>query len=83
MLSSIEMISKALFERGEVVYHRMNVECNAGLILEIRISPNSLLYYVVWDGKSESWHHEIELTKEFTPVIKLTNGQEVQDGKED
>ena len=58
------------FAIGQIVYVRMDKEQTERLLLEIRITPGSVIYSVS-DGYSISEHYDLELSHE-RDMVKVT-----------
>ncbi len=51
------------FNIGDIVYSKMDSDCNERLVLEIKIIPGSIMYNVSM-GDTSAWFYEFELSKE-------------------
>lgn len=62
-----ERTVRAVYWFGDVVFLRVAEERSKGMIVGANFRPGGgLTYLVQWDG-AETYHYEIELTREYLP----------------
>lgn len=62
-MKPLEILAKAKFTLGEEVEFAIKSGKDNGLVDEITVTPDGLLYGVVWSNKSHQKHYEFELNK--------------------
>lgn len=63
MNPSLELLAKAKFCIGETVQFGIKSGTDTGIVDELIITPDCLIYGVVWSNKSHQRHYDFELKK--------------------
>ena len=58
-----ELVKQAKFDIGEKVEFSIKSGKDTGIVLHVIICPDGILYEVIWSGKNQLRHYEIELEK--------------------
>jgi len=62
-MTAAEVLQQQKFELGEEIEFSIKSGKDTGIIDEIVITPQGLLYGVVWSNKSHQRHYDFELKK--------------------
>lgn len=65
------MIINNMFDHGEVVYLKTDIEQNPGIIISIKVYKGGEYLYEVIRGTVASLHYDFELSKEKNILIAV------------
>lgn len=63
MRTSAEILKEQKFELGEPVEFAIKAGFDSGIVSAIIITPDCLLYEVIWSNKDSKKHYDFEIKK--------------------